>query len=211
VRFELKHARLHERGVCALPVWVVDYECLGQRWRAFVSALEPRSGRIAVAGMRHASPWADMASSSVGSPLTADGAFSWKILGQMRTDDAQTNTDWRVQRYWLDEVSRVMPDEQKPSRSHAGAGSRGFRSFVPGGGEVSEAHYELLGLVSTPPPSSGDIRAAFRRQCMRYHPDRLHARTAEEQAAGQEHFQRIVDAHRALRLRHPDYLDGAAA
>jgi hypothetical protein len=151
VRFELKHARLHERGVCALPVWVVDYECLGQRWRAFVSALEPRSGRIAVAGMRHASPWADMASSSVGSPLTADGAFSWKILGQMRTDDAQTNTDWRTP------AAMHTPTAQRHS-AHCDAHPRVTATHRATGRHINSAPPRHITLA--PPQHSTDSTAA---------------------------------------------------
>ena len=94
------------------------------------------------------------------------------MIGLMRQTDAEANTDWRVQRYWLDEVSRVMPDGQKATFRPGGAGRGGFRSFVPGGASVAEEDYELLGLRSSPPPSAAAIRQAFRRACMVWHPDK---------------------------------------
>ena len=84
--------------------------------------------------------------------------------------------------------------------------SRG--GWQPGGGDVTDEDYELLGLTCKPPPSSAEIRTAFRKQCMVWHPDLQGDKGEEEQRACQERFQRLVKAHERLRARHPDYLDG---
>ena len=59
VQFDLQAARLHARGIVVLPVWAIEYVCLGQSYRAFVSALAPTGGgsRLAtVACLRHGGP-----------------------------------------------------------------------------------------------------------------------------------------------------------
>lgn len=145
--------------------------------------------------------------------VTGDAAATWRVIGQMRHLDAEANTDWRVQRYWLDEVARVMPDGQKATHRARGGGSGrtggGFASFLPGGKEVCEEDYELLGLASSPPPSSSAIRQAFRKQCMVWHPDLQQGKSDDERRECEVHFQKVVTAHQALRNRHPEYLDDA--
>ena len=210
VSFELKEQRLHDKGVVLLPVWAIEYTCLGQRYRGFVSGLPPRPGgglddKPIVAGMSHINPW------SPSGGRTADAARMWSTIGAMRFEEKETNVDWRVQRYWLDEVARVMPDEQKPKgKQNTGARSRAFKSFLPGGGKVDEEDYEVMGLVSSPPPTSSAIKTAFRRQCLKWHPDKQQDKSEEERAQCQERFQRICLAHERLRARHPEYLDGRA-
>ena len=54
VSFELKEQRLHDKGVVLLPVWAIEYTCLGQRYRGFVSGLPPRAG--GGAGLRRGLP-----------------------------------------------------------------------------------------------------------------------------------------------------------
>jgi len=46
VKYELSSARLHERGVLMLPIWVVDYSYAGEPYRCFVSGLNGRVGGI---------------------------------------------------------------------------------------------------------------------------------------------------------------------
>ena len=151
VTFEVSGARLHDKGVVQLPAWVVTYACLGKQYRGFVSAVQPSQGEqggggvggVRVAGMRHFNPLAEPSA-------TGDASLTWRAIGDWRRHDAEANLDWKVQRYWLEQVARVMPDSQKPTGpTRAGAGSRGFASFLPGGGDVSDEDYELLGL--TPP------------------------------------------------------------
>ena len=128
----------------------------------------------------------------------------WKAIGDLRRLDAEANTEWRVQRYCLDEVSRVMPPGQGQ-----GMGTRGnaFKNFLPGGGDVSDDDYALLGLCSNPPPTSKEIRKAFHALAYRHHPDLQQHKGEEEQQRVNELFQRIVAAHGRLRARHPEYLD----
>ena len=205
VAYELEAPRLHDRGVIALPVWVVEYACLGQSFRAFISATD-RSGRradcaVRVAGMQHGSPWSDEAAPSA-ARLTGDAGTMWAVIGQMRRLEAEANTDWRVDRFWLDEIARVMPDGQKGgSGEHVGFG--GFRRGV----SVTDADYELLELPSSPAPSSKAVRDAFRRQCMKWHPDLNAAAEPAERAACHERFTRIVRAYKGLRDKHPEWLD----
>ena len=101
-----------------------------------------------------------------------------------------------------------MPDAQKP-RPSAGR-SRAFKQFAPGGGDVSDADYELLGLTPSPPPTSAAIRKAFRAQAMQWHPDLQQAASEAQRVECHVRFQKLVDAHRRVRKRHPDYLDAAA-
>lgn len=198
VEFVLEGPRLHDRGVVALPVWVLEYTCLGQSFRAFVSAL--RAEDVRVAGMRHASPWSDAPAPMA--PLTGDARTMWHAIGQMRRLEAEANTDWRVDRFWLDEVARVMPDAQK-----GGTGEHaGFAGFKRGAG-VTDEDYALLELARSPPPTSGQVRAAFRRQCMQWHPDLNAAAEPAERAACHERFTSIVHAYKGLREKHPEWMD----
>lgn len=58
VDHELSTPRLHDKGVVVLPVWAVEYLCLGKRFRAFVSGLAPEEGELpTVSGMPHRNPW----------------------------------------------------------------------------------------------------------------------------------------------------------
>ena len=203
VSFELKEQRLHDKGVVLLPVWAIGAYMLGQRYRGFVSGLPPRPGGRSrrQAHCRRHEPHQSL------EPFggrTADAARMWSTIGAMRFEEKETNVDWRVQRYWLDEVARVMPDEQKPKgKQNTGARSRAFKSFLPGGGKVDEEDYEVMGLVSSPPPTSSAIKTAFRRQCLKWHPDKQQDKSEEERAQCQERFQRICLAHERLRARHP--------
>ena len=205
VRFELERPRLHDKGVIALPVWAVDYMCLGKAYRAFVSGLKPGPAAV-VASMQHVSPWA--ASAAPWETTTGDAARDWRVIGEMRRLDAEANTDWKVQRFWLDEVARVMPDFQKPQgrRPHAG-----FKRFLPGGGDVRDEDYTLLGLPLHPLPTSVAIRKAFRREAMIWHPDLQYSKSTDEKAECHRRFQEIGEAYKRLRARHPEYLDGKAS
>lgn len=131
----------------------------------------------------------------------------WKVVGELRRLDAEANTDWKVQRFWQNEVARVMPDFQKPESR---AKNWGFKSFLPGGGAVSDEDYELLGLPTTPLPTSVEVRKAFRMQAMAWHPDLQQLKSAAEQAECAERFQRIGEAYKRLQARHPEYLDQQA-
>ena len=143
--------------------------------------------------MSHINPW------SPSGGRTADAARMWSTIGAMRFEEKETNVDWRVQRYWLDEVARVMPDEQKPKgKQNTGARSRAFKSFLPGGGKVDEEDYEVMGLVSSPPPTSSAIKTAFRRQCLKWHPDKQQDKSEEERAQVKE-FAEKVKKHEAER------------
>ena len=210
VAFELAGPRLHDKGVVSLPLWAVEYECLGKPYRAFVSALHaPPDGdatRVDVASLQHGNPWSATQGSRSGAweATSADTGAMWKAIGDLRRLDAEANTEWRVQRYWLDEVSRVMPPGQGQ-----GMGTRGnaFKNFLPGGGDVSDDDYALLGLCNNPPPTSKEIRKAFHALAYRHHPDLQQHKGEEEQQRVNELFQRIVAAHGRLRARHPEYLD----
>jgi len=204
VHYELENPRLHDKGVVALPVWAIEYTCLGKSYRAFVSALRPGPSP-AVASMQHHSPWASAA--APWETTTGDATRDWKVVGELRRLDAEANTDWKVQRFWQNEVARVMPDFQKPESR---ARNWGFKSFLPGGGAVSDEDYELLGLPTTPLPTSVEVRKAFRMQAMAWHPDLQQSKSAAEQAECSERFQRIGEAYKRLQARHPEYLDQQA-
>jgi len=77
-----------------------------------------------------------------------------------------------------------------------------------GGSEATDADYKLLGLASSPPPSSSAIRAAFRAQAMLWHPDLAAGRSEEEREACHTRFQQLAEAHRRLQAAHPEYLEG---
>ena len=101
----------------------------------------------------------------------------WKAIGDLRRLDAEANTEWRVQRYWLDEVARVMPPGQGQ-----GMGTRGnaFKNFLPGGGDVSDDDYALLGLCATRRPRQRDPQG-LPRVGYRHHPDLQQHKGEEEQ------------------------------
>ena len=197
VEYQLSDARLHDRGVILLPMWVVEYVLLGQPFRAFVSGLPPRDAEPRVAGFTHDSGF-----------QTGDASLAWKLVGEMRENELNTNESWKVQRYWLDEVRRVMPDFQKVRERNASGG--GFKGFRAGGGESPhDDDYKILGLPKFPPPTSEAVAAAFRAQALVAHPDIMAQRglSDEELAACTRRFQNIVDAHARLRRQHPKFLD----
>jgi len=208
VTHEMTDARLHDRGVITLPVWAVEYLFLGKPYRAFVSGVRPSGGGAAVAaGMQHGSPLGSERGATWES-LTSDSARTFRAIGDLRRMDVEANMAWKVQRHWLDEVERVMPPGQKPVSAASGAGFGGFKAFRPGGCDVKDGDYELLGLPTHPPPTSSEISAAFRRSAMTWHPDLQQGKSAEEQAACREHFERVVKAHERLQEAHPAYMDG---
>ena len=186
VSFALESARLHTHGVLMLPLYAVEYTLLGQRFRAFVSALRPGPSPT-VAGMRHAA----------NTHLATDDGRMWRAIGEMRRRESDRNQQWKVKKFWLDEVARVLRYEvpRAKSRLRFGQSEQG----ADGSADVSGCQpddYELLGLPMSPPPSEECVAAAFRAQAMRWHPD-LASPSAEE--ACTERFRRIVKAHGKLR------------
>jgi hypothetical protein len=185
--YGLENARLHDRGVVMLPVWAVEYTLLGQPFRAFVSALWAGS-EPTVAGINHKADarWA------------ADDLNTWRAIGEWRQSESASNQSWKVRRYWLDEVARVLEYREE-------AYTYRFGSFGTRGEAVEKAaleDYELLGLSRTPPPTERAIGAAFRAKAMAWHPDHHTDLSSEELAACTERFQRIVDAHARLKEAH---------
>jgi DnaJ-domain-containing protein 1 len=197
VSFELCEARLHDMGVVLLPFWIAEYTLLGKGYRAFISGLPPKGGVPTVAGAFHD-----------GVPQAGDAAVSWSATSELRRNELDSNSAWKVQRFWQDEVRRVMPDFQKARERNASGG--GFKGFRAGGGDCPSADdYELLGLPRTPPPTSEAVAAAFRARAMTHHPDILAQRGLSEaeltKATGR--FQKIVEAHSRLRRQFPKFLD----
>mmetsp|Transcript_17322 Transcript_17322/g.41438 ORF Transcript_17322/g.41438 Transcript_17322/m.41438 type:complete len:195 (-) Transcript_17322:469-1053(-) len=184
--------------VVLLPVWVVEYKMLGHNYRAFVSALvagiKPR-----VAGI---CPRSDDPGASGGMP--GDAAFTWKTVGELREHESTNNQGWKVRRYWLDEVARVMPEWQKDDARRTRANRRNFGGFRSkgGGDEASSDDYALLGLVQNPPPTAAAIASAFRAIAMTSHPDRQQGLTDAEHMKCTERFQQLLAAHSRLRRKH---------
>ena len=224
VEWALEDARLHDHGVVLLPLWAVEYTFLGQRFRAFVSALHD-DPQPTVAGMRHGSdarwavdegwmathamhaythvhpsePCMRVACAWHACRWAVDEGNQWKAIGELREREALSNRDWKVHRYWLGEVARVLQyEEQRPGWRFAFGGGE----HAEGGAAATAEDYVLLELPSSPPPSAADVAAAFRRQAMVWHPDLARPRSSEEQGDCNERFQRIVDAHARLRRRH---------
>ena len=187
VEYALESARLHDRGVVMLPVWVVEYTFLGQPFRAFVSALKRRE-EPTVAGMVHRMPWA------------ADDGDTWRAIGELRRSESTSNQDWKVERYWLDEVARVL---QWQEQRQPGPGWRfSFGRQAGATAEEDASDYELLGLTASADLTEAAVAAAFRAQAMVWHPDLHHGLSPEELEECKQRFQRIMEAHSRLRRQH---------
>ena len=93
---ELSEARLHTKGVVMLPLYAIEYSFLGQRFRAFVSAMRP-TPTPSVAGLQHAADarWA------------ADDGKVWRAIGEMRTRESQKNASWKVRGREASDCCRV--------------------------------------------------------------------------------------------------------
>ena len=112
--------------------------------------------------------------------------------GELRSHEKSTNQGWKVRRYWLDEVARVMPDWQKEEARRTRTNRRnwgGFKASTSLADDATAEDYELLGVPRDPPPSAKAIGAAFRAVAMTSHPDRqqvssLLQRLGEKRRAG---------------------------
>lgn len=253
-------ARLHDRGVVVLPLWAVEYDYLGQPFRAFVSALTDATPTPAVSGVHHHPPWVLPAAltggalaggalgasafggelllsgggAAVGGAAAMVGAYAdamlqfrkWRALGELRRREEGANVKWKVHRKWIDEVERVlawqMPqwmrneEERRKQRQkkRAGAGA-GAGSSSCGLGPVTSKDYELLGFKASGSDACAvSIGAAFRAQCLVWHPDRQAAGlSADEVDACTRRLQQLVEAHARLRRKHGDPIrarDGSA-
>lgn len=187
VQCSLEDAKLHDRGVVMLPLHAIEYTFIGRPFRAFVSALKP-GPHPTVAGMRH----------SADAMWAADDGRVWRAIGDMRRSESASNQEWKVRRFWLNEVNRVLRYEVPRPKSRLNFGQRRQDGTLAGSADSCEpVDYQLLGLAMAPPPTEACVAAAFRAQAMKWHPD---VASPENRAECKEHFQRIVKAHSKLRL-----------
>ncbi|CAM9851694.1 unnamed protein product, partial [Heterosigma akashiwo] len=71
-----------------------------------------------------------------------------------------------------------------------------FKSFLKGGAEESEEFYNLLGLSKD--ADANDVRRAYKKKSLEYHPDKLAQRGKTLTPEDQAKFQRIKEAHDVL-------------
>ena len=132
-------------------------------------------------------------------PPTHPSPTSCHTPGELRGHESSTNQGWKVRRYWLDEVARVMPDWQKEDARRTRSNRRnwgGFKSTVSRADDATAEDYALLGLPRDPPPTAKAIGAAFRAVAMTSHPDRQQvcdAWSREMDAGG------VCDVRRSMR------------
>mmetsp|Transcript_19838 Transcript_19838/g.65646 ORF Transcript_19838/g.65646 Transcript_19838/m.65646 type:complete len:425 (+) Transcript_19838:97-1371(+) len=184
VKSGLEDARLHSHGALLLPLWAVEYVTHGLPFRAFVSALLPGDNPT-VAGMSHVAPWEALA--------------GWRAVGELRRREAKTNREWRVRRYWLNELERVMPQLE---RRDEGGRQRGLPCFGAPRQAADADDYALLGLCAEPSPTAAAVGAAFRALAMASHPDQQPGLSERERADVTRRFRRLLDAHGRLRRKH---------
>ena len=105
VKYNLVGARLHDKGMVLLPVWVIEYLCLGHSFRAFVSAI-CSTERPTISAMWHGGEASGL------DAATADATMTWRAVGEMRERELQENLEWQVSSYWMAELSRVSSEAQ---------------------------------------------------------------------------------------------------
>lgn len=257
VTVEFDGARLHDKGVLVLPLWAVEYDFLGQPFRAFVSALTDATPTPAVSGVHHHPPWVLPAAltggvlaggvlgasalggglllsgggAAVGGAAAMVGAYAdamfqfrrWRALGELRRREEGANVKWKVHRKWIDEVERVlawqMPawmrqeEERRKNRRQKRSGAAASNACALG--PVTGKDYELLGFrASGRDACAVSVGAAFRAQCLVWHPDTQAAGLcAEEADVCTRRLQQLVEAHARLRRKHGDPIrarDGSA-
>eukprot|EP00908_Phaeocystis_cordata_P000430 Transcript_10451.p1 GENE.Transcript_10451~~Transcript_10451.p1 ORF type:complete len:360 (-),score=120.48 Transcript_10451:99-1178(-) len=122
--------------------------------------------------------------------------YRWREQGELRKSEQLHNQEWKVRRYWIAEVERVL-DWQEPQRPR-GAGMWRLN------GDSDD--YKLLGLPARdcqrPPPTPAELKAAFRAKSLKWHPDRNLGLPAEQQAECVARFQKLLEAHDRLLKKH---------
>jgi hypothetical protein len=139
--------------------------------------------------------------------LTINSA--WEREGHRRTEDEEDNRRWQAQQYWQSEVRRVLQGQQQ-GRQQGRQGRSQKRQQGGGAGEAqgketqsedwrSMDDWSLLGLARTPPPSTVEISAAYRREAMRWHPDHNQNESEEVRHDCEERFKKLNNAYGRLR------------
>lgn len=163
VEFELEGARLHDRGVCLTPLWVVEYTYGGEPFRCFVGGVHANvtgithllSRDATVRGAAVGTAVGLLASLALKAPIAAaeatlggalvgglagylmamQRASSWADDGRRLRRDEQDNVAWRTQNYWQEEVRRVM---RKGGPSAGASSSSSFSSRFGRRGSASQ-------------------------------------------------------------------------
>ena len=245
VRYNVEGARLHERGVIFLPVWVVEYTFGGTPYRCFISGLDGHASGLthlltgdaifqggvygAVGGLLGAGlfkmppliPAGVVFGVAVGYLTALSRQGSWDDEGRKRQRDKEANFAWGAQRFWQDEVKRVLDGasrsrfRQRAQESQRQQEQRQYQRQQEGSrarhGDTTHASstrsddwramddYALLGLQRTPPPSPSEIASSFRRQAMKWHPDHNQDKSDADRMECEERFKAINSAHGRLR------------
>ena len=63
---------------------------------------------------------------------------------------------------------------------------------------MSKDLYAVLGLKKDDNPSQQDIKKAYRKASLKYHPDRQGGKTDEEKKAAEEKFKEVTEAYSVL-------------